>query len=144
MSKVFLGGTCNGSSWREKLIPLLNIEYFNPVVKDWTAKCQEEERWQKKNCDIQLYVITPKMTGIFSIAELVDASNKNPKGTVFMILSEDGAPHVTKTQLQSFEALCELVGKNGTMGFVGSYTGLADWVNSYTRLVDWVNDWTPE
>lgn len=30
--KVFLGGTCNGSIWREKLIPLLKIDYFNPVV----------------------------------------------------------------------------------------------------------------
>lgn len=32
--KVFLGDTCNGSTWRNKLIPLLEIEYFNPVVED--------------------------------------------------------------------------------------------------------------
>lgn len=30
--KVFLGGTYNGSNWREKLIPNLKIDYFNPIV----------------------------------------------------------------------------------------------------------------
>ena len=28
MKKVFLGGTCNGSDWREKLIPKLKINYL--------------------------------------------------------------------------------------------------------------------
>ena len=37
--KVFLGGTCNNSKWRDKLIPMLNIDYFNPVVDDWTEEC---------------------------------------------------------------------------------------------------------
>ncbi len=32
--KVFLGGTCNGSLWRDALIKKLNIDYFNPVVPD--------------------------------------------------------------------------------------------------------------
>lgn len=31
--KVFLGGTCNNSTWREELKPLLKIDYFDPVVK---------------------------------------------------------------------------------------------------------------
>ena len=26
--KVFLGGTCNGSLWRNELIPQLKIDYF--------------------------------------------------------------------------------------------------------------------
>ena len=26
--KVFLGGTCNGSTWREKVIPNLKIDYL--------------------------------------------------------------------------------------------------------------------
>ena len=26
--KVFLGGVCNGSKWRDKLIPMLKINYF--------------------------------------------------------------------------------------------------------------------
>ena len=46
MKKVFLGGTCNESTWRNELIPLLEnagVEYFNPVVDNWTPECQEEE-----------------------------------------------------------------------------------------------------
>ncbi len=27
-TKVFLGGTCNDSLWREKLIPMLSIDYI--------------------------------------------------------------------------------------------------------------------
>ena len=29
MKKVFLGGTCNDSIWRDKLIEMLTIDYFN-------------------------------------------------------------------------------------------------------------------
>ena len=132
MSKVFLGGTCNESEWREKLIPLLKINYFNPVVDDWTSECQEEEYRQKEICDIHLYVITPKMTGVFSIAELIDSSNKNPKGTVFMILSKDGDKEFDKGQLKSLNAVGNLAGNiNGATGFYDSPMMLADYLNTY-------------
>ena len=36
--KVFLGGTCNGSKWRNELIPSLNVDYFDPVVEDWNEE----------------------------------------------------------------------------------------------------------
>ena len=36
--KVFLGGTCAGSKWRDNIIPQLKCEYFNPVVDDWTPE----------------------------------------------------------------------------------------------------------
>lgn len=38
-NKVFLGGTCAETTWRDKIIDKLseNIEYFNPVVKNWTV-----------------------------------------------------------------------------------------------------------
>ena len=45
--KVFLGGTCNKSKWRDELIDLLKIDYFNPVVDDWNEEAQKEE---KKHC----------------------------------------------------------------------------------------------
>ena len=66
--KIFLGGTCNGSNWRDELIPKLQCDYFNPVVKDWTPACQEEERRQRQGCDVVLYVITPLMEGVYAIA----------------------------------------------------------------------------
>jgi len=71
MIKVFLGGTCNESKWREELINLLKIDYFNPIVENWTGDCMEEERKQRNNCDFVLYTITPKMTGVYSIDKLV-------------------------------------------------------------------------
>lgn len=87
--KVFLGGTCNDSKWRDELIPKLRINYYNPVVPDWTPECMAEERRQRMVCDYCLYVITPRMTGVYSIAEVVDDSNKRPKKTILCILTED-------------------------------------------------------
>lgn len=40
---VFLGGTCNNSTWRDKLIPLLTVDYFNPIVNEWTKECLEKQ-----------------------------------------------------------------------------------------------------
>ena len=49
--RIFLGGTCNGSLWRNQIIPKLKIDFFNPVVEDWTPECQEEEIRQREECD---------------------------------------------------------------------------------------------
>jgi hypothetical protein len=115
--KVFLGGTCNGSSWRETLIPMLLVDYFNPVVENWTPECQEEERRQRKECDVCLYVITPRMTGVFSIAEVVEDSNKRPEKTVLCILEEDGFAEWTDHQFNSMSQVARLVSTNGAAVF---------------------------
>ncbi len=84
--KVFLGGTCNESVWRDEVIEYFNnyeMDYFNPVVDDWTEDCMAEEIKQRKFCDFCLYTITPKMIGVYSIAEVVDDSNKRPKKNSF-------------------------------------------------------------
>lgn len=86
--KVFLGGTCNNSTWRDKLIPMLQIDYFNPVVDDWTPECQTEEIKQRENCDYCLYVIT-QITSVYSIAEVIDDSNKRPEKTIFCFVAMD-------------------------------------------------------
>jgi len=109
MKKVFLGGTCNESTWRDELIPQLKIDYFNPVVDDWTPECMIEEKKQRKSCDFVLYVITSDMTGVYSIAEVVDDSNKRPLTTVFAF-KEEG---FDKSQIKSLEAVGTLVSGNG-------------------------------
>jgi hypothetical protein len=86
--KVFLGGTCNETTWRDELIALLECDYFNPVVDDWTPACIDNEYKEKQNADYQLYVITPAATGCFSIAELIDASNKYPTKTVCALIGD--------------------------------------------------------
>ncbi len=115
--KVFLGGTCNGSTWREELIAMLEVEYFNPVVEDWTPECMEEELRQREQCDICLYVITPKMTGVYSIAEVVDDSNKRPEKTIFVTMPMDGDESFTVGQLRSLGAVSDMVEKNGSSVF---------------------------
>jgi len=111
--KVFLGGTCNESKWREKLIKLLKIDYYNPVVPDWTPECMAEEIKQRELCDYCLYVITPKMTGVYSIAEVVDDSNKKPKQTIFCVLKADEDKMFDVGQLKSLDSVGKMVVKNG-------------------------------
>ena len=119
--KVFLGGTCNESTWRNDLIPMLKINYFNPVVEDWTEECMKEEIRQREICDFCLYTITPKMTGVYSIAEVVDDSNKRPSKTIFCVLDEDilnSEPIIfNKWQMRSLNQVGEMVKKNGGQYF---------------------------
>ena len=112
MKKVFLGGTCNESNWRKLLIPILKIEFFNPVVDDWTPECMEEELRQRQLCDYVLYVITPKMTGVYSIAEVIDDSNKQPEKTIFCFLHNDSG-YFSKGQIKSLMSVGRLVERNG-------------------------------
>jgi len=111
--KVFLGGTCNESTWRDKLIPMLKIDYFNPVVDDWTEECYLEELRQREICDYCLYAITPLMTGVYSIAEVIDDSNKRPDKTLFCVLEEDAGLQFDKGQMRSLERTGLMVQKNG-------------------------------
>ena len=111
--KVFLGGTCNESTWREELIPKLDCDYFNPVVPDWTPECQKEELKQRKECDICLYVLTPKMKGFYSIAEVIDDSNKRPCDTILCVLWYDNDVGFDKQQGYSLDAVCAMARRNG-------------------------------
>jgi hypothetical protein len=102
--RVFLGGTCAGSTWREELIPILKeegIDYFNPVVEEWTDECREKEIQERQECDACLYVISPKMKGIYSIAEAVEDAIRRPNRTVFHVIGVDGKYHFSQSQLES-------------------------------------------
>ena len=114
--KIFLGGTCNNSKWREQLIEMLRIDYFNPIVENWTPECQAEEIKQRQECDFCLYVITPEMTGVYSIAEAIDDSNKRPEKTIFCV-PKDYEPeppyHFSESQLLSLNATGRLIQENG-------------------------------
>lgn len=116
MKKVFLGGTCNESTWRNRIIPLLNefgLDHFNPVVDNWNEKAQKNELRERNNCDFCLYTITPKMTGVYAIAEVVDDSNKRPDKTIFIILRNDGKTKFNDEQWKSLSAVADMVERNG-------------------------------
>ena len=116
MAKVFLGGTCNESTWRNEVISKLTIDYFNPVVPDWTEDCQKEEIKQRQSCDFCLYVITPSMKGVYSIAEAVEDSIKRPISTVFCYTNYDGKKF-SKEQIKSLKQVGIMIENNGAKSF---------------------------
>ena len=84
---VFLGGTCNGSVWRNDLLRMLTdkVKAFNPVVSVWDERAKFEEKYHRDHDDVRLYCITPAMSGVYSIAEVVDDSNKRPENTIHIV-----------------------------------------------------------
>lgn len=122
MKKVFLGGTCHESTWREDLIPKLNADYFNPYVEDWTRDNMHDELRERGECGICLYVIT-RAESFYSIAEAVDDSNKSPGKTVFCHTLKD------EHQKKHMDAVGAMVERNGGL-WVREYAGLHNVLNN--------------
>lgn len=122
MIRVFMGGTCNETTWRSYLEEQLkdneNISLFNPIVKDWNEEAQKRELEERENCDYCLYVITPKMTGVYSIAEVTDDSNKRPEKTLFCYLDKDEDYMFDYGQLKSLENVRKMIERNGAKTFL--------------------------
>ena len=126
--KVFLGGTVNGSNWREYVMPRLNIDYFNPVVSVWNDEAYELELYEKRHANFCLYVVTPKLTGYFSIAEVVDDAFHKPDQTVFCYLKEDQNYTFNEFELNTLEDLGQAVLKNG-----------GTWLRNLDEVIDFLN-----
>lgn len=115
MNKVFLGGTCAESTWRDYLIKRLDVDYFNPVVDDWTEECQAIEEVEKRlHCNIHLYVITKEMSGFFSIAEAVESSLSHGVQAILHVIPEG----FSYQQVKSFKAVCKMVIKHGGIAYI--------------------------
>jgi hypothetical protein len=129
--KVFLGGTCNGSRWREEIKPLLKINYYDPVVPGgWNDEAYQRELHERNTSDFVMYVITPKMTGFYSIAEVADDSNKRPEKTLFCYLTDDEDCTFTSVQLKSLTATARMVEINGGKVF-RTLIDMAAFLNTY-------------
>ena len=107
--KVFEGGTCSGYDWRAELEPKLNCDFYNPIVKDWSEADRLREVNERETADYVLYVITAGIKGVYSIAEVVDDSNKRPKKTIFCPLMEG----MDKQMAHNMKAVMKLVVSNG-------------------------------
>ena len=73
------------------------------------------------------------MTGVYSIAEVVDDSNKRPERTIFCLINFDKDDHkmpirFTPSQLKSLEQVGEMVKRNGGQYFT-SLEDVANYVN---------------
>jgi len=118
--RVFLGGTWNGSAWRDELEPILNeigFDCFNPIVDDWNEEAQQRELQERQDCDYCLYTITPKMEGVYSIAEVVDDSNKKPEKTILLVLTKDDNEEFAPHEIKSLQMVVDMVVKNGGVYF---------------------------
>lgn len=124
--KVFLGGTCNNSLWRNHIIPDLTIDYFNPVVEEWTEKAKEQEIKERETADCCLYVLTSKMKGFYSIAEVVDDSNKRPEKTVYCFSDFDGS--FDAHNVKALKAIGEMITGNG-----------ATWCENLEEVIQFLN-----
>ena len=126
--KVFLGGTCSGYDWRAKLQPLLKCDYYNPIVEDWSENDRIREVNERENADFVLYTITNGLEGVYSIAEVVDDSNKRPNKTLFVNLFNDQ----TNKMWRSMKATENLLKENGIRVFSGDncLQDVADFLNS--------------
>lgn len=127
MNKIFLGGTCNNSTWRDKLEQKVTTPMFNPIVEDWTEEAQEIEKQEKEECNIHLYVITHLMTGVFSIAEVIDSVHDKSKTTILQVMPRG----FKEFQLKSLDAVIELVQLRG---------GIAYSDDTLTQTIDLLNN----
>jgi len=128
--KVFLGGTCNNSTWRDDIIPLLKIDYFNPIVENWDILDIEIEEKEKEKCQIHLYVITKDIKGVYSIAEAVESAFNQNKITIFQIVSTD----MNKEMLHSVNAVSYLILKKYGISFHSdSFEATASIINNISK-----------
>ena len=126
--KIFLGGTCNESTWRDELIPQLEqrgIDYFNPVVDDWNDAAVTKEAVEKDICNVHLYTITPKITGLYSIAEVVESVMKNThKKVIFNVIADDADLHFNAQQIRSLINIGKMVMTYGAIFVSGLESAL--------------------
>lgn len=80
---VFLGGSCNPTTWRHDVaIPLLRknkVPFFNPQVEDWTPELMIQEQRAKTSCKVLLFVVdgmTRSVASMVEIAELISIGRK--------------------------------------------------------------------
>ena len=110
------------------------VQYFNPVVEDWTEECRLNEIKERESARILVYVITPYMTGVYSIAEVVNDSIKRPEKTILCVLETDvNKDGYIKTfddgALRSLNAVKEMVKNDGAKVF-NSLVGIAMHLNT--------------
>ena len=142
---IFLGGTCNGDEWRTEFIhhwkknediKKSKIKLFNPIVEDWTEEDKKREDEAKEKALINLFVITPKMIGTFSIAEAVECVNNFSSKTIFIIYNKHNDPAFNKAIMKSFDAVGEIITKHGGIyASISGENGMEEIVNTVISVI---------
>lgn len=108
--KIYLGGSIS-TKWREKLIPLLKLQYFDPKTEDCDEVSKAIEDIEKRDkCNIHLYVITSGDIDIpKNIAEATESTFNQEKSTIFAIIPQD----IEKKALESLKKAAAIIIRNG-------------------------------
>lgn len=136
INKVFLGGTVSGVDplygWRGKLVAMLKILFFNPVLRKYDKEAKAREPLEKASCNLELYVITPDIRGFFSIFEVTKHAILNPKNTIFCILEEtfENDKIFTKPQIQSLKRIASELKQMGVPCFY-NLEDVANYLNNF-------------
>lgn len=121
---IFLGGTCSGTNWRNYL-KSKKYNFYNPLEKNWNEKTFLEEVSQRKTAVYNLYVFTKDIKGYYSIASLIDDTNKCPDKTLLFIDKTD----MSEQMKINFKYIEKLALSNGVTIF-----------NSYDEINVFLND----
>lgn len=133
--RAALFGTCAGSGWRERLIPLLTCAYFNPVVTDWNAEAQAQEELVKRTASAMVFTITPMQKGFYSFVEITDLAIKDPKRLYLCFLDNDAGHTWDKAQAASIEAIKSYLTKSCGMTIYPTLEELAKAVNGEVQAI---------
>ena len=116
------------------LIPKIRgINFYNPIVKKWDTTAQNIEIEKRNTCDWLLYVFTPTLNDYsYSIAEVVNDSNKVPKKTIFCIF-EDNNESFTERQLKCLKLIEKMIDDNGAY-VLNSLDEVSDFLNKKIEL----------
>ena len=124
---VFLGGSCNPTTWRIKTaIPYLDkagVTYYNPQVDDWYPELIQIEEDAKKNSTIKLFVFDSETRGIASLVETAFMASIGWRIVVILhYLSESNEVEIAGETLTKLEVkdlnrgrsfLCDILEKLG-------------------------------
>ncbi|XP_037269741.2 NDT-like domain-containing protein raw isoform X5 [Rhipicephalus microplus] len=91
---VFLGGSCNPTTWRKDVaIPKLKsygISYYNPQVTQWIPELIELENQAKENAKVMMFVIDNQTRSVASMIESAHIAGTRRK--LILILTEQSPP----------------------------------------------------
>lgn len=117
--KVYLGGVRGDASWRNRIKPMLTVDYFDPIGSD-----PEEDFNQHESCDIILHIITPGNCKDFSvdemrevIEEVIQDSETFPEKTIVSIIKYDDGLSFSIEQYDYISESFHTMSKNGSTVF---------------------------
>lgn len=128
--KVFLGGTMQ-SGWREQLKLMVRCKTVDP--ESFVREHDLKNALARAECDLLIYVITPREICATAIAEAVDCSNKLPSKTIFAYLSSDDSGQFDLQQKAKLNNIGQIVARNGGAFFL-TLTAVANYLNKLNEF----------